>query len=165
MIRSIGVAAFALAIAAPVSAGSITHRLQSSVQLSVDAAATQASRIGSNYSIQGNNIKLDTAGGLGSLSAGDAVGYTAADYSIVNAGESFSLTESFIEGDATPTNLTIGSGVAAALPVLGSTTSFAGGVAGSLAGTIDSAGTLTLTAGGAGTQALGQFTSEIQVQN
>ena len=31
MIRSIGVAAFALAIAAPVSAGSITHRLQSSV--------------------------------------------------------------------------------------------------------------------------------------
>ena len=52
MIRSIGVAAFALAIAAPVSAGSITHRLQSSVQLSVDAAATQASRIGSTYSVQ-----------------------------------------------------------------------------------------------------------------
>ena len=110
-------------------------------------------------------MSLSTAGGLGTLSAGDAVGYTAADYSIVNAGESFSLSESFIEGDATPTNLTIGSGVAAALPVLGSTTSFAGGVAGSLAGTIDSAGTLTLTAGGAGTQALGQFTSEIQVQN
>ena len=56
MIRSIGVAAFALAIAAPASAGSITHRLQSSVQL-VDAAATQASRIGSNYSIQGNNVQ------------------------------------------------------------------------------------------------------------
>ena len=113
----------------------------------------------------GNNIKLDTAGGLGALTAGSAVGYTAADYSIVNAGESFSLTEAYTEGDATPTNLTIGSGVAAALPVLGSTTSFAGGVAGSLAGTIDSAGTLTLTAGGAGTQGLGQFTSEIQVQN
>jgi len=165
MIRSIGVAAFALAIAAPASAGSITHRLQSSVQLSVDAAATQASRIGSTYSVQGNNVSLSTAGGLGTLSAGDAVGYTAADYAIVNAGESFSLSESFIEGDATPSALTVTSGVAASLPVLGSTTSFAGGVAGSLAGTIDSAGTLTLTAGGAGTQALGQFTSEIQVQN
>ena len=65
MIRSIGVAAFALAIAAPASAGSITHRLQSSVQLSVDAAATQASRIGSTYSVQGNNVSLSTAGGLG----------------------------------------------------------------------------------------------------
>lgn len=165
MIRSIGVSALALALVSPAYAGSITHRLQSSVQLSVDAAATQASRIGSTYSIQGNNIKLDTAGGLGTLTAGAAVGYSAADYSIINAGESFSLTESYIEGDATPTNLTIGSGVAAALPVLGSTTSFAGGVAGALAGTIDSAGTLTLTAGGAGTQGLGQFTSEIQVQN
>ena len=165
MIRSISVAAFALALASPVYADSITHRLQSSVQLSVDAAATQASRIGSTYSIQGNNIKLDTAGGLANLTAGAAVGYTAADYSIVNAGESFSLTESYIEGDAKAANLTIGSGVAAALPVLGSTTSFAGGVAGSLAGTIDSAGTLTLTAGGAGTQALGQFTSEIQISN
>jgi len=165
MIKPIGAAVLALAMVSPAYAGSITHRLQSSVQLSVDAAATQASRIGSNYSIQGNNIQLDTAGGLGSLSAGDAVGYAAADYSIVNAGESFSLTESYIEGDATPTNLTIGSGVAAALPVLGATTSFAGGVAGSLGGTIDSAGTLTLTAGGAGTQALGQFTSEIQVQH
>ena len=165
MIRSIGVAALALALAPPAYAGSITHRLQSSVQLSVDAAATQASRIGSTYSIQGNNIKLDTAGGLGALTAGAAVGYSAAGYSIINAGESFSLTESYIEGDAKATNLTIGSGVAAALPVLGSTTSFAGGVAGTLAGTIDSAGTLTLTAGGAGTQGLGQFTSEIQVQN
>ena len=39
----------------------------------------------------------------------------------------------------------------------------AGGVAGNLAGTITSAGVMTLTAGGAGTSATGQFVSEITI--
>ena len=43
-------------------------------------------------------------------------------------------------------------------------TSTAAGVAGSLAGTIDSSSTIALTAGGAGTVATGQFVSEISIR-
>ena len=39
-------------------------------------------------------------------------------------------------------------------------TNAAAGAAGNLAGTIDSSGTITVTAGGAGTVAVGQFSSE-----
>ena len=41
--------------------------------------------------------------------------------------------------------------------------SYAAGSAGDLAGTISTGGALTLTAGGAGTSAVGQFVSEITV--
>ena len=42
-------------------------------------------------------------------------------------------------------------------------TSFAAGTAGDLAGTVTSAGVITVTAGGAGTSSIGQFVSEITV--
>ena len=45
----------------------------------------------------------------------------------------------------------------------GSITSYASGTAGDLAGTIATDGGITLTAGGAGTSAVGQFVSEITV--
>ena len=150
-------------MAAPAQAD-ITHRIQSSVSLSVDGAGSVAARIPSTYSISGNNITLDTAGGLGSLTAGSAVGYTPADYSITTAGDAFSLTESFIEGDATPSATTVSSGVIGSLPMLGSTTTTSGGVAGSLAGTIATDGALTITAGGAGTQAIGQVIQELTIK-
>lgn len=150
-------------MAAPAQAD-ITHRIQSSVSLSVDGAGSVATRLPSTYSISGNNITLDTAGGLGSLTAGSAVGYTPADYSVTTAGDAFSLTESFIEGDATPSATTVTSGVVTALPMLGNTTTTSGGVAGSLAGTIATDGALTITAGGAGTQAIGQVIQELTVK-
>lgn len=150
-------------MAAPAQAD-ITHRIQSSVSLSVDGAGSVATRLPSTYSISGNNITLDTAGGLGSLTAGSAVGYTPADYSVTTAGDAFSLTESFIEGDATPSATTVTSGVVTALPMLGNTTTTSGGVAGSLAGTIATDGALTITAGGAGTQAIGQVIQELTIK-
>ena len=124
-----------LLMAAPAYAD-ITTKMSSSVQLTVDAAASQATRIGSSYSVSGSNVSITTEGGLGALTAGSAVGYTA----------------------------TITSGVAPSLPAFGSVTTTAGGVAGSLAGSIDSSGTLSLTAGGAGTSATGQFVTEITVK-
>ena len=142
----------------------ITHKIQSSIQLSVDGAGSVAAKIPSTYSVSGSNITLDTAGGLGSLTAGSAVGYTPADYSITTAGDAFSLTESFIEGDATPSATTVSSGVIGSLPMLGSTTTTSGGVAGSLAGTIATDGALTITAGGAGTQAIGQVIQELTIK-
>ena len=151
-----------LGIATPAMAD-ITHKMQSSIQLTVDGAGSVPNRIGSTYSVSGNNITLDTAGGLGTLTAGSAVGFSAADYSITNAGDAYSFSETFIEGDATPTATTITSGVAPTLPMLGSTTTTSGGVAGTLAGSIGSDGVFTITAGGAGTTAIGQFITELSI--
>ena len=163
MKRTLLVLGITLTAALPAQAD-ITHRIQSSVSLSVDGAGSVATRIPSTYSISGNNVTLDTAGGLGTLTAGSAVGYTPADYSVTTAGDGFSLTESFIEGDATPTATSVTSGVVGSLPMLGQTTTTSGGVAGSLAGTIATDGALTITAGGAGTQAIGQVIQELTIK-
>jgi hypothetical protein len=142
----------------------ITHKLSSSVQLTVDSAASQATRIGSTYSVSGSNITPSTVGGLGSLTSGTAVGYTPTAYGLTTDGSAYTFTEAFIEGDDVSTSTTVSSGVVGSLPAYGSVTTTSGGVAGSLAGTINSAGTMSLTAGGAGTSATGQFVSEILIK-
>ncbi len=146
-------------MAAPAHAD-ITHKLSSSVQLTVDSAASQATRIGSTYSVSGSNITPSTVGGLGSLTSGTAVGYTPTAYGLTTDGSAYTFTEAFIEGDDVSTSTTVSSGVVGSLPAYGSVTTTSGGVAGSLAGTINSAGTMSVTAGGAGTSATGQFVSE-----
>ena len=150
-------------MAAPAHAD-ITHKLSTSVQLTVDAAASQATRIGSTYSVSGSNITPSTVGGLGSLTSGTAVGYTPTAYGLTTDGSAYTFTETFIEGDDVPSATTVSSGVVGSLPAFGTVTTTSGGVAGSLAGTINSAGTMSLTAGGAGTSATGQFVSEILVK-
>ena len=149
---------------APAAHADISHKIQSSIQLTVDGAASQASRIGSTLSVSGNNVTLGTAPALGSLTAGSAVGYTPGAWSVTTAGDAFSYSESFLEGDATPTATTVTAGVTPSLPMLGNTTTTAGGVAGSLAGTIASDHAITLTAGGAGTTAIGQVVTELTVR-
>ena len=158
---------FLLLFAAPVKAD-ITHKLTSSVQLNVNAAATNVERIGSSYSVSGNNVTtqytpdggsatnsvgaMTIASGVGSIPTLSAV--------LATAGESFSFTQSFTQGDAIVSSAP---SVGAVSP-LSSQTSTAAGVAGSLAGTIDSSSTITLTGGGAGTSATGQFVSEISIK-
>ena len=160
-----------LLMAAPMAArADLTHRLTTSTQLSVDSAATQATRIGSTYTVSGNNITAGTMGGL-TKASGDNASTAAATqtqgaYLVTTAGSAFSLTESFTMGDAVApigSGVDVGSGIVADMPAFGSVTTQSGGVAGSLAGTITSAGVMTLTAGGAGTSATGQFVSEISV--
>ena len=56
-----------LLMAAPAHAD-ITHKLSTSVQLTVDAAASQATRLGSTYSVSGSNITF-ASGDLGGLTA------------------------------------------------------------------------------------------------
>ena len=161
-----------LLMAAPMSArADLIHRLTTSTQLSVDGAATQASRIGSTYSVSGNNITAGTMGGLtkasGDNAATAAATQTQGAYSVTTAGSAFSLTESFTMGDAVApigTGVDVGSGIVADMPAFGNVTTQSGGVAGSLAGTITSAGDMPLTAGGAGTTATGHFVSEISVE-
>jgi hypothetical protein len=143
----------------------ITSQMTTSVQLTVDAAASQSTRLGSTYSASGSNVSASTLGGLtapGSATA--AATMSAGSYSQTTDGSAFSFTESFNSGDAIPGNTTITAGVAPSLPAFGSVTTTAGGVAGNLDGSIDSAGVMSITAGGAGTSATGQFVTEIYVK-
>ena len=151
--------------AAPAQAD-ITHRIQSSVSLSVDGAGSVATRIPSTFAVSGNNVTLDTAPSFTSFSSGTALGYTPGAFSVTTAGDAFSYSESYTEGDDIPTVLstTVTSGVVPALPIFGSTTTTSGGVAGSLAGTIATDGALTITAGGAGTTAIGQVIQELTIK-
>ncbi len=58
---------------APLSArADLTHRMTSSTQLTVNGAYTDASRIGSTYTVSGNNIKVATDQHFGKLTAGTA---------------------------------------------------------------------------------------------
>ena len=148
----------------------LRHRLSTSTQLSVDGAATQSSRIGSTYTVSGNNITAGTMGGLtkatGDTATTAAATQTQGVYTVTTAGSAFSLSESFVHGDAVApigSGVDVTSGIVADMPAYGEVVTQSGGVAGSLAGTITSAGVMTLTAGGAGTTATGQFVSEISI--
>ena len=160
------------AVVAPAANADITHRLTTSTQLQVDAAYTNGTRIGSTYAVSGNNIKVASADDhFGKLTAPASVTASATldagVYDINTAGSAFSFSESFTAGDAVNTigsGVDVASGVVADMPAYGNVTTQSGGVAGSLAGTITSAGVITLTAGGAGTSATGQFVSEITVK-
>ena len=152
-----------LLMAAPANADLITKH-STSVQLTVDAAASQATRLGSSYSVSGSNVSATLGGLTAPASATAAATMNSGTYSQTTDGSAFSFSESFNSGDAIPTGTTVSSGVIGTLPAFGSVTTTAGGVAGSLAGTINSAGTMSLTAGGAGTSATGQFVSEITIR-
>ena len=152
-------------LAAPAQAD-ITHRIQSSVSLSVDGAGSVAIRQPSSMAVSGSNVTLGTAPTLSSLTSGTALGYTPGAYSITTAGDAFSYSESYTEGDDVPTVLstTVTAGVVPALPVFGNTTTTSGGVSGTLAGTVATDGAITVTAGGAGTTAIGQVIQELTIK-
>ena len=124
----------------------------------------QESRL--HLAVSGSNVTLDTAAEFASFSSGTALGYTPGAYSITTAGDAFSYSESYTEGDDVPTVLstTVTAGVVPALPTFGNTTTTTGGVAGTLAGTIATDGALTITAGGAGTTAIGQVIQELTIK-
>ena len=170
MKKLISAIVIASAFAAPAQAD-IIHRISSSVQLSVDSAASNATRIPSVYSVSGSNVDVTdgtTSGNLGGLAdftAGSAPGFTGTTASVKVAGEDFSFSESFQLGDGTSSGASVSSGVVGTLPVLGSTTTSAGGVAGSLAGSVGTDGSLSITAGGAGTNAPAQHVSELSIFN
>ena len=148
----------------------LTHRMSSSTQLSVNGAYTDASRVGSTYTVSGSNIKVATDAHFGKLTAGTATAAATLDvgeYDINTSGSAFSFSESWTQGDVTNpigTGVDVSAGVVADLPAYGNTLTMSGGVAGDLAGTITSAGVTTLTAGGAGTTATGQFVTEIVIE-
>jgi len=152
-----------LMTASAANAGGLVTKHAASVQLTVNAAQSTASRIGSSFSISGSNIDTTDGNTAGTVSVGTITsgvynpGTIAATQD--TAGAAFSFSQSYNQADALPTSAaTVG-----AVPNFGSVTSYAAGTAGSLAGTVTSANALTVTGGGAGTSAIGQFVSEITV--
>ena len=152
-----------LMTAGAANAGGLVHKMSSSVQLTVDSARTTATRIGSQYSVSGSNVNTTDGTTAGTISGGTITSGVLSPGNIsatqATAGEAFSYSQSYLQGDAVSTSApTVGT-----VGNFSSQTSYTAGVAGDLAGTVATDGGITLTAGGAGTSAIGQFVSEITV--
>ena len=161
-------------LTAPLSArADIHHRMSSSVALQVDAAQTSVSRIGTTFSISGNNVTttITPDGGSAAASLGGLVAPASAtaaatvkvpDATQTVAGNAFSFTTSITAGDAIVTNA----------PTTGAVTGYsnqystAGGDEDELlAGSVTSAHAFSgVHAGGAGTTATSQFVTELTVR-
>ena len=142
-----------LFLMSPVFAGEITSTITDSVQLNVNGAAVQSTRMGDSYGVSGTNITVTTLGGAGSTGT----------YGINNDGEAFTFNETNYTADTAVTSQTVTSGVISSPNLYGNSTTQTGGDAGNLAGTLSATGVPTVTAGGAGTSAVGQRTIELSV--
>ena len=145
--------AFSLFFATPAFAGEITHKIVDSVQLGVQGAAVQSTRVGGQYSVSGTNINVTTLGGVGS----------AGSYAINTNGSAFSFSESTITADTVVTSQSAASGTIAAPNLYSDSTTQLGGDKGSLAGTLSPTGVPTITAGGPGSTGTAQRTVELSV--
>lgn len=152
-----------LMTASAANAGGLVTKHAASVQLTVNAAQSTASRIGSTFSISGSNIDTTDGSTANTVSAGTITSGVYSPGTIAatqdNPGAAFSFSQSYNQADAVPTS----AATTGAIPNFGSVTSYSAGTAGDLAGTVTSGNALTVTAGGAGTSAIGQFVSEITV--
>jgi hypothetical protein len=137
----------------PVSAAEITSRITDSVQLGVQGAAVQSTRIGASYSASGTNIKANTFGGVGG----------AGSYDINTAGQAFSFSETSNVADTPVTTQTVTNGVIGTPNLYGDSVTQVGGDKGTLDGTLSPTSVPTVTAGGAGTTATAQRSIELSV--
>ena len=143
----------------------IQSSITSSVKLESLSAASTADKLGSSYSISGTNITTvdsnsnATVGGFGTVTNG-IPSVTMPTASQSNVSETFSFSQAYLEGDATPT---------AAITSLGTVqnfsdlTSTAAGSVGTAAVTLDHH-TMTLTGGtGTGIVLTGQFVTDLTI--
>ena len=160
---------FLLLLAVPQARADITIKHTQSASLKVDGAAIQAIRVPSTYAVSGNNMKVTTDEHFAKLTAGTATTAPTLDlgvYEMNTVGSAFSFEESWLQGDPIPalgSGIDVTSGVVSDLPAFGNVTVSSGGVASDLAGSVLSSGVISITAGGAGTTATAQSSSEINV--
>jgi len=150
--------------------GDVTHSIQSVASVSTLGASATSERIGSSISVAGTNIqpKANTvANAIGSLDLADAGitnGVPTVDYdtsfSVVNSGDAWSVSETYLQADSTSTTASTVTNGVAALPLLGKYTVVSGGDPGSVAITLDSGQGLTVNLAdmGSGTTATLQST-------
>ncbi len=163
-----------LLLAATPAYADITQKFVTSAQISVDAPYSVTNKLGTTYSLSGNNITpsvtvggATTSGKIGGLSLGSLTAgvpaLQATDLAVTTAGSSFSVTESITMGDATPSAVTPSAGIAALPHLSGQTTVGSGGTAGSLGMTSLSSGIHTCSAGGSGTSCIGSTSVTITI--
>ena len=149
----------------------ITHSISSSVQLNVNAAATQVERIGNSYSVSGTNIDVTTLGGMTAANDGSA-SFTDGSYAVATDATTWAFTENFTVGDSVDSS---GPSVGDVSNYSNQTSTASGSLTFSttdggttytstLAGAIDTVGGITLTPGGAGTSAIGQVTTSLTIE-
>ena len=148
----------------------LTHRLSSSTQLQVDAGYTSVSRAANSYSTSGSGVSTTITpsggsatsdlGGIQSVATSGAATFALPDAAQTTQGNAYSFTQSVSLGDSIVTTAADVGDVQGYSNIV----STAPGTAGSLAGTISSAGAMAITAGGAGTSATGQFVTEVTIR-
>ena len=151
-----------LFLTAPSANADLTHTITSSAQLTVSAGITQSERIGSSFSASGTGVDVaigDDAGRIsnGTITSGVYSPGTVLATQNATSGESFSFSQTYTQADALPASA-VTTGNAANFSDV---TSHAGGTAGDLAGTITTAGAVSLTAGNAGTVATGSVITSV----
>ncbi len=114
---------------APVNA-QIVHKITATAQASVDGSYSHAKRIGSTYSMSSTGVTAGTMGHLdvpassNSTLTGVAATHGSGSYTQTLAGSATTFSETFIQGDATPSATTLSSGAIGSLPMLGDTISY-----------------------------------------
>jgi len=158
-----------------VALADITQKFTTSAQISVDMPYSVTNKLGTTYSISGNNITPSvtsggstTAGQIGGLNLGSLTSGVPAliqtDKSVTTSGSAFSLTEAINIGDSQPTAITPSSGIATLPHLGGQTTVGSGGTLGSGAMTSLSSGVHTCSgAFGSGSSCVGSTTVTIQI--
>ena len=162
MTRALLVLGITLAAALPARAD-LTHKIQSSISLQVGGSVTTAERLGSSFTISGSGVDTTDGSTANTISAGTITsGVSPGTIAVTQdtPGEAFSFSQSYTQADAVPTSaVSVG-----AVPNFSKITSTSAGTAGDLAGTIASDGTMTITAGGANTLAIGQLTTSLTIE-
>ena len=164
-----------LFLAATPTYADITQKFVTSAQISVDMPFVTTQKLGTTYSLSGNNITPSvtsggstTSGAIGGLNVGSLTDGVPAliqtDKAITTAGSAFSLTETVTIGDSQPSAITPSSGIASLPHLSGVTTVGSGGTQGSGAMTSLSSGVTTCSGTfGSGSSCTASTTVSIQI--
>ena len=153
----------------------ISHSIQNIVSVSTLGAQSTANRVGTTFSASGTNVTPtanETANAIGTLDLTDAQitnGVPTIDstttYAVTTAGDAWSVSESYIQGDAIPSsNTTVTNGVVPTLPIFGDTTTVSGGDIGTTAMTMDSGGAMTVNLSATGAGVTAQMSNTIKLE-
>ena len=160
-----------------VALADINHSIQNIVSVSTLGASSTANRVGTTFSASGTNVTptaSETAGAIGTLDLTDAQitnGIPTIDstttYAVTQAGDAWSVSESFIQGDSIPASFlgtTVTNGAVPSLPIFGDTQTVAGGDIGTTAMTMDSGGAMTVNLSDTGAGVTAQMSNTIQLK-
>ena len=158
-----------------VALADISHSIQNVVSVSTLGASSTSNRVGTTFSASGTNVTPtanETANNIGTLDLTDAQitnGVPTIDstttYAVTTAGDAWSVSESFIQGDAIPSSgTTVTNVVVPALPIFGDTQTISGGDIGTTAMTMDSGGAMTVNLSATGAGVTAQMSSTIKLE-